>query len=193
MLAALSVQTTEEENQRRRRELDRLLLQVGRGDRDAFARLYVQTRGAVYALALSLLHDAHEAQDVAQDAFIKVWESAPSYRPQGSPMAWLLTIARNLSRSRLRQSGRQAELDEEEWNSLPEENPEISPEDRAVLQEALAQLEAEERRIVLLHAVTGLKHREIAALLERPLSTVLSKYHRGLKKLRALMKGENGQ
>ncbi len=193
MLAALSVQTTEEENQRRRRELDRLLLQVGRGDRDAFARLYVQTRGAVYALALSLLHDAHEAQDVAQDAFIKVWESAPSYRPQGSPMAWLLTIARNLSRSRLRQSGRQAELDEEEWNSLPEENPEISPEDRAVLQEALAQLEAEERRIVLLHAVTGLKHREIAALLERPLSTVLSKYHRGLKKLRALMKGESGQ
>ena len=193
MLAALSVQTTGEENQRRRRELDRLLLQVGRGDRDAFARLYVQTRGAVYALALSLLHDAHEAQDVAQDAFIKVWESAPSYRPQGSPMAWLLTIARNLSRSRLRQSGRQAELDEEEWNSLPEENPEISPEDRAVLQEALAQLEAEERRIVLLHAVTGLKHREIAALLERPLSTVLSKYHRGLKKLRALMKGESGQ
>ncbi len=193
MLAALSVQTTEEENQRRRRELDRLLLQVGRGDRDAFARLYVQTRGAVYALALSLLHDAHEAQDVAQDAFIKVWESAPSYRPQGSPMAWLLTIARNLSRSRLRQSGRQAELDEEEWNSLPEENPEISPEDRAVLQEALAQLEAEERRIVLLHAVTGLKHREIAALLERPLSTVLSKYHRGLKKLKALMKGESGQ
>ena len=193
MLAALSVQTTEEENQRRRRELDRLLLQVGRGDRDAFARLYVQTRGAVYALALSLLHDAHEAQDVAQDAFIKVWESAPSYRPQGSPMAWLLTIARNLSRSRLRQSGRQAELDEEEWNSLPEENPEISPEDRAVLQEALAQLEAEERRIVLLHAVTGLKHREIAALLERPLSTVLSKYHRGLKKMKALMKGESDQ
>ena len=189
MLTGLAVQTTEEKD----RELDRLLLRVGQGDREAFARLYSLTRGAVYALALSLLHDAHEAQDVAQDAFIKVWESAPSYRPQGSPMAWLLTIARNLSRSRLRQSGRQAELDEEEWNSLPEENPEISPEDRAVLQEALAQLEAEERRIVLLHAVTGLKHREIAALLERPLSTVLSKYHRGLKKLRALMKGESGQ
>ena len=58
-------------------------------------------------------------------------------------------------------------------------------------QEALAQLGAEERQIVLLHAVTGLKHREIAALLELPLSTVLSKYHRGLKKLKALMKGES--
>ena len=59
-----------------------------------------------------------------------------------------------------------------------------------VLQEALARLSGEERRIVLLHAVTGLKHREIAQLLELPLSTVLSKYHRGLKKLKSLMKGE---
>ena len=57
----------------------------------------------------------------------------------------------------------------------------------------LARLGAEEGQIVLLHAVTGLKHREIAQLLELPLSTVLSKYHRGLKKLHSLMKGENGQ
>lgn len=191
MLAALSVQTTEEENEGRRRELDRLLLRVGQGDREAFARLYSLTRGAVYALALSLLGDAHEAQDVAQDTFVRVWESAPSYRSQGSPMAWLLTVARNLARSRLRQSGRQTTLDEEEWNAIPAAAPEVSPEDRQILQESLARLGAEERQIVLLHAVSGLKHREIAQLLEQPLSTVLSKYHRGLKKLRALMKGES--
>lgn len=191
MLAALSVQTTEEENERRRRELDGLLLRVGRGDREAFARLYSLTRGAVYALALSLLGDSHEAQDVAQDTFVKVWESAPSYRSEGSPMAWLLTVARNLARSRLRRSSRQAELDEEEWNAIPADAPAVAPEDRAVLQEALARLGAEERQIVLLHAVTGLKHREIAQLLGLPLSTVLSKYHRGLKKLKALMKGES--
>ena len=140
MLTLLGAQTTEDETARRARELEQLLLQVGRGDREAFAQLYGLTRGAVYALALSLLRDAHEAQDVAQDAFVKVWENAPSYRPQGSPMA---------------------------------------------------RLGAEEGQIVLLHAVTGLKHREIAQLLELPLSTVLSKYHRGLKKLKALMKGES--
>ena len=61
----------------------------------------------------------------------------------------------------------------------------------AVTQEALARLSPEERQIVLLHAAAGLKHREIARLLELPLSTVLSKYHRGLKKLKALMKGES--
>lgn len=143
----------------------------------------------MYALALSLLRDAHEAQDVAQDVYVKVWESAPAYRPQGSPMAWLLTVARNLARSRLRQSGRQIALDEEAWNAIPAAAPDV--EDRQLLQGALARLGAEEREIVLLHAVTGLKHREIAQLLELPLSTVLSKYHRGLKKLRAQMKGES--
>ena len=187
MLAALSAQTTEEGNG----ELDRLLLRTGQGDREAFARLYSLTRGAVYALALSLLGDGHEAQDVAQDTFVRVWERAPNYRSQGAPMAWLLTVARNLARSRLRQSGRQITLDEEAWNAIPAAAPEVTPEDRAVLQEALARLGAEEREIVLLHAVTGLKHREIAQLLELPLSTVLSKYHRGLKKLRAQMKGES--
>ena len=191
MLALLGVQTTEEEADRRALELERLLLQVGQGDRDAFARLYSLARGAVYALALSLLQDAHEAQDTAQDTFVKVWESAPSYRPQGSPMAWMLTIARNLARSRLRRGGRQVGLEDEEWNAIPADLPAVSPEDRQVLQEALARLGEEERRIVLLHAVTGLKHREIAQLLELPLSTVLSKYHRGLKKLKNLMKGED--
>ena len=189
MLTLLGVQTTEEEI--RSQELEPLLLQVGRGDREAFARLYGLTRGAVYAPALSLLRDAHEAQDVAQDAFVQVWERAPSYRPQGSPMAWLLTVTRNLALSRLRRSGRQTALDEAAWNAIPATAPDVSPEDRQVLQDALARLGAEERRIILLHAVAGLKHRETAQLLELPLSTVLSKYHRGLKKLRALMKGES--
>lgn len=187
MLTLLGVQTTEEKE----RELDRLLIRVGQGDREAFARLYGLTRGAVYALALSLLHDVHEAQDTAQDVYVKVWESAPAYRSQGSPMAWLLAVARNLARSRLRQSGRQVGLDTEEWNAIPAAAPDVSPEDRQLLQEVLARLGAEERQIILLHAIAGLKHREIAQLLEQPLSTVLSKYHRGLKKLRAQMKGES--
>ena len=193
MLAASGVQTTEDKENARSRELEQLLLQAGKGSRDAFGQLYTRTRGAVYALTLSLLHNAQEAQDTAQDTFVKVWESAPGYRPQGSPMAWLLTIARNLARSRLRQSGRLVGLDEEDWNAIPAADPDVTPEDRQVLQEALARLGEEERQIILLHAVSGLKHREIADLLELPVSTVLSKYHRGLKKMKALMKGESDQ
>ena len=62
--------------------------------------------------------------------------------------------------------------------------PDNSSEDRVVLEAALRLLTGEERRIVMLHAVAGLKHRETAELLELPLSTVLSKYRRALKKLK---------
>ena len=58
---------------------------------------------------------------------------------------------------------------------------------------ALAALEEQERRIVVLHAVTGLKHREIAQLLELPLATVLSKYHRALKKLKVRLEGDDAR
>ena len=189
MLTLLGIQTMEEDPAWRNRELDRLLLQVGEGDRDALAEVYHRARAAVYALTLSVLKDAHEAEDVTQDTFVKVWESAPGYRAQGSPMAWLLTIARNLARMRLRRAGRQVGLEEEEWNAIPADAPSVSVEDRQVLQIALSALGEEERRIVLLHAVTGLKHREIAELLELPLATVLSKYHRGLKKMRKQLEG----
>ena len=67
----------------------------------------------------------------------------------------------------------------------------VHPEDRALLEQALGTLEEQARRIVLLHAVTGLKHREIAQLLELPLATVLSKYHRALKKLKAQLEGDD--
>ena len=186
----MSVQTTKGDNGRSQ-EMEKLLLRVGQGDRGAFAQMYMQTREAVYALALSVLHDAQEAQDVAQDVFVQVWERASGYQPKGSPMAWLFTVTRNLALTRLRRSGRQVGLEEEAWHAIPAQAPDVSPEDRHLLQEALSKLGGQERQIVLLHAVTGLKHREIARLLELPLSTVLSKYHRGLKKLHSLMKGES--
>ena len=55
----------------------------------------------------------------------------------------------------------------------------------------LSALSDEERQIVTLHALTGLRHREIAALLELPLPTVLSKYHRAIRKMRADLEGDN--
>ena len=63
-------------------------------------------------------------------------------------------------------------------------------EDRIVLRAALQVLSAEECQIILLHAVTGWKHREIAGLLQLPLSTVLSKYRRGLQKLKTELEGK---
>ena len=174
-----------------REHLDRLLSAVAQGDKDALGQLYHLTRGAVYAMALSVLKDPHEAQDVAQDAFVTVWQKAGSYRSQGSPMAWMLTVTRNLAKMRLRQSARFGELTEAEWNAIPAQAPGVTAEDKAVLQDALSRLSAQERQIVLLHASSGLQHREIAALLELPLSTVLSKYRRALEKLKTQLEGDD--
>ena len=171
-------------------ELDVLLIGVAAGNQDALADLYRRTRAAVYALALSYLRNTHDAEDVTQDTFVRVWNSAPDYRPHGKPMAWLLTIARNLSRMKLREGGRSQDLSPEEWLALPAQAPDLTPEDREVLRAALTALSQTERQVVMLHAVTGLKHREIAQLLELPLPTVLSKYHRALKKLHTTLKGE---
>ena len=185
------MQTTEYEGVQDRKELDRLLADVARGDQDALAGLYHRTRAAVYAMALSILKNTHDAQDVTQDTFVRVWDSAPQYRSQGTPMAWLLTITRNLARMRLRQGTRETELDKTEWEAIPADAQGVTPEDRQLLQTALAALSPTERQIVLLHAVTGLKHREIAEIVELPLATVLSKYHRALRKLKKWMKGDD--
>lgn len=191
MLIRMGAQTTEHGRVEERRELDGLLTGVSAGDREALAQLYRRTRTAVYSLALSYVKNAHDAQDVTQDTYVRVWENAHQYRPQGSPMGWLLAVARNLALMKLRQGARVGELDQEEWDAIPQDSPAVTPEDRLVLQTALAALADEERQVVVLHAVTGLKHREIASLLQLPLATVLSKYHRALKKLKVQLEGDD--
>ena len=172
-----------------RRELERLLSGIAAGRPEDMSELYSRTRTAVYSLALSYLGNAHDAQDITQDTFVQVWERAGQYRPNGSPMGWLLTICRNLALMRIRKADRHADLDDSVWDAIPTEEKGLSVEERALLQDALALLDKNERRVVMLHAAAGMKHREIAVLLEMPLATVLSKYHRAIKKLRAFMKG----
>lgn len=171
--------------------LTELLAAIAAGQQDALAQLYHLTRTAVYGLSLSYLKNAHDAQDITQDVFVHVWDHAPQYRPTGSPMGWLLTVCRNLCLMRLRHTERHAVLSEAEWDAIPQQETGLTTEERTLLQHVLSRLGEEERRIVLLHAVTGLKHREIAALLELSLPTVLSKYHRAIRKMRADLEGDN--
>lgn len=172
-------------------QLEDLLGGIARGEQEALARLYEQTRGAVYGFALSYLKNAHDAQDVTQDTFVRIWDSAHQYRPQGTPMAWILTVTRNLALMQLRRSGRDQELDSEVWDAIPTDAPGVTPEDRALLQTALARLSHRERQVVMLHAVAGLKHRETASMLDIPLATALSLYRRALKKLKVELEGDD--
>ena len=168
--------------------IENYIAEIAAGDREALTSLYRQTSAAVYGFALSILRSRQDAEDVLQDTYLQVWLAAGSYHAQGKAMAWLMTIVRNLSLYRLRQQARTEPLDWDQWQERFTDLPAVTEEDRMTLTALLTALEDQERQIVTLHALTGLKHREIAALLDLPLATVLSKYSRALKKLRLAWK-----
>lgn len=176
-----------------RTEEDRLLLLMKAGDMDAFRRLYELTAKGIYSYALSILRHPQDAEEVMQDTYLTAWRQADRYETEGKPMAWLLTIARNLCYMKLR---KQKDHPYVSYEELEQEEPgelcsriELAPEKQTLL-DALAVLGEEERNIVLLHDAGNMKHREIAEYLGLPLSTVLSRYRRALKRLQRLVGGE---
>ncbi len=165
-------------------DTEECIRKIARGDKQALAQLYRDTGAAVYGFALSLLGNVHEAEDVQQDVFIRIWQTAGSYKAQGKPLAWIFTITRNLALMRLRDQKRTVSMTEEDWQSVFADRIQMDSEDRIILKSLIETLKQEEQNIVMLHAVAQLKHREIAQILELPLSTVLSKYNRAMKKLK---------
>ncbi len=172
------------------RLLEPLLEKIADGDMIALEELYHRTHQAVYAFALSRLKNTQDAEDVLHDCYVAIHTAAGEYRPQGTPMAWIFTIARNLCNMKFRDRKRGVSLPEEDWQPALAADPSLSPEDRSLLTECMTTLSQEERQIVSLHALGGFKHREMAAILDLPLATVLSKYHRAIKKLRKQLEGE---
>ena len=157
--------------------LEKYISGISEGDKEALAGLYESTHAAVY-----------DAEDVLQDVFLQIWNAAGQYTAAGKPMAWIFTITRNLSLQSLSRKGKVVPLPAEELPEQFEEAPHLTSEDRIVLESLLNMLGDEERRIVVLHALSEMKHREIASLLHLPLPTVLSKYRRAIKKLGNIVK-----
>lgn len=171
---------------------EELFVKIGENDSAAFKELYNITEKTVYTYIISILKNHHDAQDVMQDTYLKIRSAAHLYKPQGKPLAWIFTIARNLSLMKIRANSRYTDT---EFSCL-ENDVKLSyitnDIDRLVLQSALNILDEQERGIILLHVVSGLKHHQIASNLSMPISTVLSKYHRGLKKLRKHLSEKEG-
>lgn len=164
-----------------------IFFRIASGEKEAFCALYQQTRSAIFTYALSLLRNQADAEDAMQDTYLKIRSAAHLYRSEGKPMAWIFTITRNVCLMKLRKQQRFAAFPTDD--ELPDFQQIEDAEDRMVLKTAFKILSQEECRIIFLHAVTGLKHRQISELLGLPLSTVLSKYNRGLKKLKSELEG----
>ena len=181
---------TEEQLEGRNDRVERLIGRIAEGDKDALGELYELIGTDVYAFALSKLGSKTDAEDILEDTFVRIYRYAVGYCPEGKPMAWIITIAGNLIKRQRVLRARNIPLDEAIGEDMPDTHSvEAQTVRNELVRELLSLLDDEEREIVVLHAVWGLKHREIAASLGKPLSTVLSKYNRAIKKLRNIGEG----
>lgn len=169
---------------------ENLFVRIGKNDMEAFDELYKITERTLYAFSLSLTRDQQQSLDLMQDTYVKILSASHLYQPMGKPLAWVFTIAKNIHYSSLRKGSKGICLEPETIANDKRFSYITEMDDRIVLEAVLSQLTEEEREIVLLYAVSGMKHREIAESTGLSLSTTLSKYHRALKKLRKYLDGK---
>lgn len=161
-------------------QLDRWIKAVARGDMHALERIYHTTRVAVYAYAMSILKNPFDAEDVLQECYVSIRLYAAQYRSLSKPMAWIMTIVRNQSIQHLRRQRRYISAD----SPMFPESKLLDPENRMLLRECMNRLTDVEQQIVILHAVAGMTFSETARYMNMKTGTVLSKYHRAIKKLK---------
>ena len=166
-------------------ELSSYILQIANKDADALYKLYELINKNVYSFALSILRNHDDALEVMQDTFVSVYNNANRYENKDKPMAWILTITKNLSYMKLRKSKKTTDIDDLEFSSTDNHD------DKIFIKHLLDKLTKEEREIVILHVVNGFKFHEIAKLFDLKLSTTLSKYHRAIKRIKEIVKEES--
>jgi RNA polymerase sigma-70 factor, ECF subfamily len=168
-----------------------LISLAGDGDAQAFAVLYDRHSRAAYSLAYRMMNGRQAAEDLAQDAFLKVWRAATSYRvDRGGVRTWILSIVHNRGIDQLRShASRRRTQDKVEASAARSQPSEAFAEtwrnlQREQVREALNTLPQEQLKILELAYFSGYTHMEIAELLDLPLGTVKGRMRLGLKKLR---------
>lgn len=173
-----------------------LLARIASRDADALSQLYDRFSHAIRALAIRILRDEAEADDVLQEVFLKVWDRAPHYAPaQGTPATWLITIARNTALNRLRSRQRNAAAMERAAAEPPLESPRtdsaydclVSAEKAALVRRVLAELPDEQRVPLELAYLHGLTYEMVAERLGHPLGSVKSRLRRGMARMKTLI------
>ena len=160
------------------------ILDISNGSKEALELLYNKTKSYVYGYAFSMLNNVTDAEDVMQDTYVNIYKYASMYNPRNKPLAWILTITKNLCLNKLKQKKRIKETDISDIEHIITKDKRHMHHDYTFARTILEELTEEEKKIIILSSVEGLKYREIAQLLDLNLSTVLSKYHRAMKKLR---------
>jgi RNA polymerase sigma-70 factor, ECF subfamily len=168
-----------------------LISMVEAADADAFATLYDRHSHAAFSLAYRMMGERQAAEDLAQDAFLKVWRSASSYRAErGSVRTWILSIVHNRGIDQIRSQASRRRTQDKIEASTPRSQPSEAfaqtwrNSQRDQIREALDTLPPEQLKILELAYFSGYTHVEISELLRLPLGTVKGRMRLGLKKIR---------
>jgi RNA polymerase sigma-70 factor (ECF subfamily) len=175
-----------------------LLGRIGAQDRDAFAEFYDKYSTLLFSIASKILNDAAEAEDVLQETFMQIWEKAGKFDPKlGQPLGWAVTLVRNRAIDRIRASQRRNLLTKAAGvefdiasKSSETANATVNGQEMAkLIQTAIVDLPAEQRRPIELAFFAGLTQNEISEKLQEPLGTIKARIRRGLLKLRGQLEG----
>jgi RNA polymerase sigma-70 factor (ECF subfamily) len=175
-------------------DLADLLRRSGRADEIAFAELYDATARRVFGLALRVVRDPAQAEEVTQEAFLEIWRTAGRYdADRGSPLAWLMTITHRKAVDRVRSAEAATRRD----TTYHHENQVVDHDSTAEAAQAsieahrvrgaLAALTAVQREAVNLAYFGGYTHTEVASMLDLPVGTAKTRIRDGLIRLRDAM------
>jgi RNA polymerase sigma-70 factor, ECF subfamily len=171
-------------------ELVWLLAAVAKADEAAFERLYQATRAKLYGVVLRILRRADLADEVMQDAYLKVWNSAGQFNPAlASPITWMLAIARNRAIDLVRRKSETSIEEEPEVMQIAADTPdplaqrEMGDELKRLLA-CMGRLEEERRRLVLLAYYSGWSREQLAAEFDKPDNTIKTWLRRALFDIR---------
>lgn len=169
-----------------------LLLRIADGDRQAFAELYDTMAARVLGLVVRVLVDRAQSEEVLQDVFLEVWQTASRFAPdKGRGRTWVLTIAHRRSVDRVRSAQSASDRDLRIGRANQDvafdpvaENVELAIEAERLV-DALGQLPEAQRESLLLAYYGGYSQTEIATMTGTPLGTVKTRMRDGLTRLRA--------
>ncbi len=175
-------------------DLAELLKACGRGDQAAFARLYDATSSRVVGLAVRVVRDPAQAEEVAQEAFLEIWKTSGRFDPaKGSPFGWMLTIVHRKAVDRVRSAEASTRRDTTyHQRNQPVEHDSTAEAATASLEarrvrQALAGLTPVQREALELAYFGGYTHTEVATMLELPVGTAKTRIRDGLIRLRDTM------
>ncbi len=166
---------------------EKLVQEAIAGSKEAFCSLYDEYKDRLYRYALYRLGDPSDAEDAVSDCVLAAWKSIGRLRSADAFSTWIFRILSNCCASRIKEIINRRENLESIYNSGKESNVSAPPSLSVELNEALGQLNDEERNIVLLSIVGGLNSTEVSSLTGLTAGSVRSKLSRSLAKMRSFL------